>query len=129
MDGASEELVLPYMAEISAKLGIHMQQGISIQKENAVTAFASSAVAIKENFDPRFNETVDFLLNCLNDNQGPNYRQFRAQCIEAITLISSAVSQEVFDPQADKIVAAMIYIQNSNMDQNDPQRSYLLSAW
>jgi len=68
MDGASEELVLPYMAELSQKLGVLMSQGISIQKENSVTAFASSAVAIKEAFDPRFRETIDFLLGCLNDN-------------------------------------------------------------
>jgi len=30
MDGASEELVLPFMPEISQKLGIMMRQGISI---------------------------------------------------------------------------------------------------
>ncbi|MFN7881080.1 MAG: hypothetical protein ACK5NI_01160 [bacterium] len=30
MDGATEELVLPYMADISIKLGILMKNGISI---------------------------------------------------------------------------------------------------
>lgn len=49
--------------------------------------------------------------------------------IEAITLICSAVSDEVFRPHADKIVQAMIFIQKSKMDDNDPQRSYLLTAW
>jgi len=98
MDGASEELVLPYMTQISQKLGVHMRNGISIQKENSVTAFASSAVAIKENFDPHFGETVDLLLQCLHENPQPEYRQFRAQLIEAITLVSSAVSIEVFEP-------------------------------
>lgn len=129
MDGASEELVLPFMGELSAKLGVHMKQGISIQKENAVTAFASSAVAIKENFDGKFKETIDFLLQCLAENPQPEYRQFRAQVIEGITLIASSVSQAVFDPEADRIVQAMIYIQQSKMDDTDPQRSYLLSAW
>jgi hypothetical protein len=78
MDGASEELVLPCMTTLSQKLGVLMKNGISIQKENAVTAFASSAVAIKENFDPHFNETVDLLLQCLDENPGPEYRQYRA---------------------------------------------------
>lgn len=78
MDGAAQELVHPFMGEISAKLGAMMKQGISIQKENSVTAFASTAVAIKESFDQHFNESLDLLLSCLNENPQPEYRQFRA---------------------------------------------------
>lgn len=129
MDGASQELVLPNMVALSQKLGIMMRQGISVQKENSVTAFASSAVAIKENFDQHFKETIDLLLNCLVENPQPEYRQYRAQVIEAITLISSSVSDAVFMPESQRIVEAMIFIQQSNLDAHDPQRSYLLSAW
>ena len=78
MDGASEELVLPHMVALSQKLGLMMKSGISIQKENSVTAFASSAVAIKDKFDQHFKETIDLLLGCLNENPQPEYRQFRA---------------------------------------------------
>mmetsp|Transcript_1961 Transcript_1961/g.2897 ORF Transcript_1961/g.2897 Transcript_1961/m.2897 type:complete len:525 (+) Transcript_1961:709-2283(+) len=129
MDGSSEELVTPFMGDISAKMGKLMNSGISIQKENSVTAFASTAVVIKERFDAHFPETVDLLLNCLNENPQPEFRQFRAQVIEAMTLISSSVSQEVFMTQSEKVIQAMLFIQKSNMDANDPQRSYLLSAW
>ena len=129
MDGCGEDLAFQHMAELSNKLGVHMRNGISIQKENSVTAFASAAVAIKEKFDQHFNETLQLLLACLNENSQPAYRQFRAQIIEAITLISSAVSYEVFKPQSDTIIRSMIMIQQSNLDQADPQRSYLLSAW
>lgn len=86
-------------------------------------------MAVKENFDQHFKETIDLLLGCLNENPQPEYRQFRAQVIEGITLISSSVSDAVFMPEGDKIVQAMIFIQQSNLDKNDPQRSYLLSAW
>lgn len=129
MDGADVDLVLPYMGPISQKLGGMMTTGISIQKENSVTAFASTGVAIKENFDKHFAESIQLLLKCLNEHNEPQYRQFRAQVIEAITLLAGAVSDEVFKPHADQIVTAMIYIQQSNMDAKDPQRSYLLSAW
>lgn len=88
-----------------------MTNGISILKENAVTAFASSAVAIKEKFDDNFNEIIELLLGCLHNNPQPEYQQFRAQVIEAITLISSSVSYEVFKPQSDKIIQSMIFIQ------------------
>ena len=96
MDGAEEELVAPKMVEISAKLLPLMQNGISIQKENSVTAFASTAVAIKKQFDMHFCESVNVLLNLLQVNQGPLYKQLRAQIIEALTLISGDVSDEVF---------------------------------
>ena len=39
---------------------------------------------------------MNLLLDCLNGNQGPEYKQLRAQIIEAITLIASSVSEEVF---------------------------------
>jgi len=90
-----------------------MNGGISIQKENSVTAFASSVVVIKEQFDSHFAEALNLLLNCLQANQGPNYRQLRAQIIEAITLISSSVSENVFMEHSQKIIEAMIFIQTS----------------
>lgn len=129
MDGASEELVEPHMGTISPILANLMKTGISIQKENSVTAFASTAVVIKEKFNDHFGETIDLLLGCLNENGGPEYKQFRAQTIEAVTLICSGVSPEVFLTKAELIIQSMIYIQKSQMEGNDPQRSYLLSAW
>ena len=106
-----------------------LKTGISIQKENAVTAFATTVVVVKTDFDQYFGETTNNLLQCLNDNQGPAYRQLRAQIIEAITLIGSSVSPDVFKAQSQNIITSMMAIQGSQMDQNDPQRSYLLTAW
>lgn len=94
-----------------------------------MTAFASTVVVIKEKFDAHFDESINLLLSCLSQNPGPEYKQFRAQVIEAITLISSSVSEEVFMRNSERIINAMISIQESNLEQNDPQRSYLLSAW
>lgn len=68
MDGASEELVLPHIGMISPIFANLMKTGISIQKENSVTAFASTAVVIKEHFNSHFGEAVDLLLSCLNEN-------------------------------------------------------------
>jgi hypothetical protein len=65
-----------------------------------VTAFASTAVAIKKQFDSHFPESVNVLLNLINANQGPLYKQLRAQIIEALTLISGEVSDDVFISKA-----------------------------
>ena len=74
MDGAEEELVLPYLAQLSQKLAHHMTTGISIQKENSVTAFATTVVVIKDKFDQHFDETLNLLLNCLETNPQPEYK-------------------------------------------------------
>jgi len=63
---------------LAGKLGLLMKNGISIQKENSVTAFASSAVAIKEKFDQYFAETLNLLLECLTSNTEMHYKQYRA---------------------------------------------------
>jgi hypothetical protein len=65
MDGASEELVKTQFQNISGKLMNLLKTGISIQKENAVTAFATSVVVIKTDFDQYFAETVQNLIACL----------------------------------------------------------------
>jgi len=74
MDGAEEALVLPYLPELSRKLAHHMTNGISIQKENSVTAFATTVVVLKEKFDQHFDETLNLLLNCLETNPQPEYK-------------------------------------------------------
>lgn len=129
MDGCEEDLVAPQIEAIIGKLLPLIKEGISIQKENSVTAFASTAVAIKTQFDKYFNDSLDVLLEQLASNSGPEYKQLRAQIIEAITLIAGGVSDDVFMAKSDQIIQHMIAIQTSNMDTRDPQRSYLLSAW
>lgn len=53
-EGCSEEIVVNYIQAIMPKLCELIQNGISIIKENAVTALASLAEAAKENFGPHF---------------------------------------------------------------------------
>ena len=88
-----------------------MKNGISIQKENSVTAFATTVVVIKEKFDVHFAEALNLLLSCLEENQGQDYNQLRAQIIEAITLISSSISEHVFMEHVERIINIMIFMQ------------------
>jgi len=57
------------------------------------------------------------------------YKQFRGQVIESITIICSAVGLDAFRPVADDIVRVMLEIQNTQLEKRDSQRIYLLSAW
>jgi hypothetical protein len=58
MEGYSGELTQPELQDISGKLLILVQNGISLVKENAVTALASTVEQAKENFIPFFKETL-----------------------------------------------------------------------
>ena len=54
-EGTSEEIACQYIEAALPKLSALIQTGISIIKENAVTALASLAEASKNKFDPYFD--------------------------------------------------------------------------
>lgn len=66
-ENAGEEQVLPYMQTISSKLCNLIKDGISIVKENAVSALATVAEKAGTNFIPFFNDTIYFLIGYLNE--------------------------------------------------------------
>ena len=51
-----------------------IQTGISVIKENAVTALGSLAEAAKLNFEPYFDQCMDFLCNYLGQYNEPHYK-------------------------------------------------------
>ena len=95
-EGSTDEQLFPHLDILSKSLANLMQNGISLQKEHSVSAFATMVVQIKEKFDPYFAESIKLLLTCFNSHGEPVYKQFRAQIIEAVSLISSTCSREVF---------------------------------
>jgi hypothetical protein len=60
-----------------SKLCNLINTGISIIKENAVTALASLAEAAKSHFAPFFEECLNFLLGFLTQFNDPAYKQFK----------------------------------------------------
>lgn len=56
-------------------------------------------------------------------------RQLKGQIIECLTLMAHAVGKEMFMECAPALIETMIQIQESSLEQIDPQKSYLLSGW
>ena len=110
MEGANSEIASPYVQPISQKLCQIMKEGISISKENAATALASTIEQAGEAFKPFFTETLGYLVGLLDEFYDPVYKQFRGQVIEAITIISAAVGEEAFLPVAGDVIKVMINI-------------------
>mmetsp|Transcript_1950 Transcript_1950/g.1865 ORF Transcript_1950/g.1865 Transcript_1950/m.1865 type:complete len:130 (+) Transcript_1950:74-463(+) len=90
---------------------------------------ASLAEAAKENFIPYFDQCIDFLCSFLSQYNESQYKQFKGQIIESITIVCGSVGLEKFRSHSDKVVAAILDIQLKQLESKDPQRTYLLSAW
>jgi len=129
MEGHTGTLSQPELQVITQKLLTLVQNGISLVKENAVTALASTVEQAKEAFVPFFKETLAILVAQLNNYTSKEYKQFRGQVIEAITIICAGVGEVAFAPEADLVVQAMLEIQTKQLESKDAQRIYLLSAW
>lgn len=72
---------------------------------------------------------MPLLFQVLNTHTGKAYRQLKGQTIEAITLIASAVKQEVFQPYLEQTINVLVSIQEGQFEAVDPQKSYVLSGW
>lgn len=94
-----------------------------------MSVIAATAESSKAAFVPYFNEIMPLLQNVFNTHQNKEYRQLKGQTIETITLIASAVQAEVFQPYLEQTVNLLITVQESTLDNVDPQKSYVLSGW
>jgi len=129
MEGCNEVVAEGVTKQLLTKLFDLVHNGISIVKENAITAISSVGEACKEKFEPYYDETMPLILNLLINSQQKEYKQFRGQTIECITLIAAAVGIEKFRKHAPQVIEQILLIQEHNLEAKDPQRSYLLSAW
>jgi len=111
-EGSDENMIVNYVQSIMPKLCSLIQVGISIIKENAVTALASLAEAAKEQFSQFYDQCLGFLCQYLQGFNEPQYKQFKGQVIEAVTIISASVGLEKFRPHSQVVINAMLEIQN-----------------
>ncbi|EGR31191.1 hypothetical protein IMG5_116170 [Ichthyophthirius multifiliis] len=129
VEGFTEQDVQPYLQVTLEKLFALVNSGCSIVKENCMTAIASTAEAAKEHFHAYFDISMPILFKVFDAYKGKEYKQLRGQTIECITLIAHSVSKEKFLPYLDQITNIIINIQESNLDNQDPQKTYVLSGW
>jgi len=108
VENASKEVMLPAMQQLSQKLCLLVKDGISMTKGNAVTTLGTLVEKVGEDFIPYFTESIDFLLTYLAQFDSADYKQFRGQAIETITIISSAVGLDAFRSVADRVIEAML---------------------
>jgi len=101
----------------------------SVVLEGALTALATVADANKEQFSLQADTLTPLLLQLVQAYAAPAYTQFRGKAIECLTLMCSAVGRDSFRSYAQPVVELLRQIQDTQLTSDDPQITYLLTAW
>lgn len=103
--------------------------GISLVKESALTTIASIAEVAKENYLPYFEKTCQILFGIVQSHPKKEYKELKGLVIEALTSIAEGLGKEAFKPVAPALIEYLISVQDSQLEQVDPQKQYVLGGW
>lgn len=129
LEGMEYSDVEPTMDQLVAHLLLLTSNGISIVKESALSALASAAELAGSSFVKYYEATLPVLFRVFEVHTTKEYKQLKGQCIETLTMVASAVGKEVFAPVAPKLIQYLIQLQSSELEQVDPQKTYVLIGW
>eukprot|EP01087_Luapelamoeba_hula_P021903 TRINITY_DN773_c0_g1_i1.p1 TRINITY_DN773_c0_g1~~TRINITY_DN773_c0_g1_i1.p1 ORF type:complete len:1105 (+),score=203.93 TRINITY_DN773_c0_g1_i1:1361-4675(+) len=125
----TQEILAPFLEGLLSKLGGLLQGGKRIVQEQAITAIAAMADVAKEGFLPYYDSFMPFLKTILANATSTEYRMLRGKAMECISLIAVAVGKDKFMPDAKDVINALLITQQSKLESDDPQISFLLQAW
>ena len=130
LENCKDEHLKPHVELLYTKITGIINRASSFVKENALSALSALSVGAPELFIPYYEVTMEVLLKILTQINDSIYKRLRGNSIECISIISQQVGIERFMPFADRLIQAMINIQDHHLDKlEDPQRNFILLAW
>jgi len=138
--GSEVEIIEPYLDGILERLLGLLRSDKRYVQEQAVTTIATVADAAAEKFIKYYDHIMPLLIAAMQSGSGKEFRILRAKAIECATLIALAVGKETFSKDAMALMQIMAQIQcigpvlirlniASITETDDPQASYLITAW
>ncbi|KAK2856910.1 hypothetical protein Q5P01_005645 [Channa striata] len=134
-----KSLLIPYLGSLVqhlhvimvAKLQELIQKGTKLVLEQVVTSIASVADTAEEKFVPYYDLFMPSLKHIVENAVQKELRLLRGKTIECISLIGLAVGKEKFMPDASAVMQLLLKTQTdfNDLDDDDPQISYMISAW
>ncbi|KAI8900835.1 armadillo-type protein [Globomyces pollinis-pini] len=128
-EGVSKSCISPYIEPIISKLLVLMNTGKIFVQEQAVTTLATVADSAGTEFIKFYPNIMPVLLQILRIPNQKEFRSLKGKALECSSLIILAVGKEIFYPDSSAFIEVLREIQVSITDADDPQASYLLSAW
>jgi hypothetical protein len=130
LENCQEKHLQPHIETLYSRITTIIDSSSSYVKENALSALSALSVGAPDLFTPYYDITMEVLLKILVQVNDPIYKRLRGNSIECISIISQHVGMEAFMPFADRLVQAMINIQDHHLAKDDdPQRNFILLAW
>ncbi len=130
IDKLQQELVDKYVTNLMLKLGQLMKTSEPIVQEYIMSVIGSIAEATPDTFKTTYyDETMPFLVNVLQSCKDYKYKKLRGHTIECITIVARSVGKKKFKTHMNDVIRAMYQIQENELESQDPQKCFLLSAW
>jgi len=105
-----------------------VQKGTKLVLEQVVTTIASVADSCEEQFVEYYDQLVPRLKYIIKESTQPDFKLLRGKTIECISLIGLAVGSEKFMADAVEVMELLLKT-HTDLPDDDPQTSYLISAW
>ncbi|XP_069496567.1 importin-5 [Ambystoma mexicanum] len=132
-------LLVPYLDNLVnhlhsimvVKLQELIQKGTKLVLEQVVTSIASVADTAEEKFVPYYDLFMPSLKHIVENAVQKELRLLRGKTIECISLIGLAVGKDKFMQDASDVMQLLLKTQTdfSDLEDDDPQISYMISAW
>lgn len=101
--------------------------------EQLVTTVAAIANTLEDDFAPFYERFMPCMKYIMENANSSELRLLRGKTIECASLIGLAVGAERFTADASAIMDLLLRTQvdngGVNLDDDDPQLSYMITAW
>jgi len=126
-----DDLVSALEVVLASKIQELLQGGTKLVLEQILTTVATVADTAEDRFTKYYERFMPSLKYIFQNAVGKDFRLLRGKSIECISLIGLAVGAEKFLPDASDVMQLLLKTQTEmeEMEADDPQISYLISAW
>jgi len=126
-----DQLVNALEVVLTSKIAELLQGGTKLVLEQILTTVATVADTAEDKFTKYYERFMPSLKYIFQNAVGKDFRLLRGKAIECISLIGLAVGAQKFLPDASEVMQLLLKTQTEmeEMEADDPQISYLISAW
>jgi len=126
-----DQLVNALEVVLTSKIQELLKGGTKLVLEQILTTIATVADTAEDRFTKYYERFMPSLKYIFTNADGKDFRLLRGKSIECISLIGLAVGAEKFLPDASEVMQLLLKTQTEmeTMEADDPQISYLISAW
>ncbi|KZF24570.1 importin beta-3 subunit [Xylona heveae TC161] len=126
---AEKSILEPYLDDLLSHLLQLLQSPKRFVQEQALSTIATVADSAETAFSKYYDTLMPLLFNVLREEQSKEYRLLRAKAMECATLIALAVGEQKMGQDAIALLQVLAAIQQTVIDADDPQATYLPHCW